>query len=90
MEFEDMFLNMEGVAQWAAYRFAKVHAGSDLSDAAIVEFVRDSRRYWSQEEGLALFLLIDAMMPEWKTRVFGPTLVSPFALLEEALRLRVE
>lgn len=85
-EFEDLFLNMEGAGQWAAYRFAKAQAGPGSRDAAIVEFVRANRKYWSQEEGLALFLLLDAMVPAWQARVFSRMLVWPFALLEEVVR----
>ena len=85
-EFEDLFLSIEGAGQWAAYRFAKAQAGPAASDAATVIFVRDNRKYWSQEEGLALFLLLDAYVPDWQVRVFSPTLISPLALLEEVLR----
>ena len=85
-EFENLFLSMEGAGQWAAYRFAKAQAGPAASDAATVTFVRDNRKYWSQEEGLALFLLLDAYVPDWQARVFGPTLISPMALLEGGLR----
>ena len=47
--------------------------------------MRDDRRYWSQELGLALFVLLDAMVPDWQKRIFEPLPPSPFALLEEAL-----
>ena len=69
----------------ARQRRARYLTGKERG-AAIVEFVRASRTYWSQEEGLAPFLVIDLMLPEWKTSVFGTTLVSPFGLLENALR----
>ena len=77
---------MEGAGQWAAYRFAKAQAGPAGSDAATVTFVRDNRKYWSQEGRFALFLLLDAYVPDWQTRVFSSTPISPMALLEEALR----
>ena len=34
-----------------------------------------------QEEGLALFLLIDAFVPDWQHRIFGSTYVSPVEML---------
>ena len=55
------------------------------NDAEALRLVRDNRKYWSQDEGLALFLLVDALVPGWQARVFSATPASPFALLEEAL-----
>jgi hypothetical protein len=83
-ELESLFLTMEGVGQWAAYRLAKARPGG--SDVEALKLVRDNRKYWSQDEGLALFLLIDALVPDWQSRVFTPMPASPFALLEEATR----
>jgi hypothetical protein len=81
-ELESLFLTMEGVGQWTAYRLTKSRGATD---ADALKLVRDNRRYWSQDEGLALFLLIDALVPGWQARIFTPTPVSPFALLEEAV-----
>jgi hypothetical protein len=72
-EVEPMFLNMEGVATWAAY--SVMPKGADLEHVA--------GRWWSQEEGLVLFLLLDRFDPAWKTRVFGEDVPSPFAMLAE-------
>ena len=85
-ELEDVFFAMEGSAQWAAYRWARLQSPPAVTDDAVRRFVRDDRKYWSQDEGLALYLLIDAMVPGWQTRTFTDAIVSPFALLEEALR----
>ncbi len=85
-ELEDVFFAMEGSAQWATYRWARLQAAPDVGDEAVIRFVRDNRNYWSQDEGLALYLLIDALVPGWQRRTFGDTIVSPFVLLEEAIR----
>jgi hypothetical protein len=82
-ELESLFLTMEGVGQWAAYRLTKIRAGGN--DVEALKLVRDNRRYWSQDAGLALFLIIDAMVPRWQARVFTDTPASPYALLEEAV-----
>ena len=82
-ELESLFLTMEGVGQWAAYQLARTRAGGN--DAEALRLVRDNRKYWSQDEGLALFLLVDALVPDWQARVFSATPASPFTLLEEAL-----
>ncbi len=82
-EIESLFLTMEGVGQWAAYRLTKARIGSETET---LRLVRDNRRFWSQDEGLALFLLIDALVPDWRARVFSDTPPSPFALLDEAVK----
>ena len=82
-ELEELFLTMEGVGQWAAYQLARMRAGG--SDAEALRLVRDNRKYWSQDEGMALFLLVDALVPNWQSRVFAPAPTSPFALLAEAV-----
>lgn len=72
-EIEPMFLNMEGVATWASY--SVIPKGVDLEHVA--------GKWWSQEEGLVLFLLLDRFAPNWKARVFGEDVPSPFAMLAE-------
>jgi hypothetical protein len=82
-EIEGVFLTMEGVAQWAAFRLAETR-GSSRGVPALA-LVRDNRKYWSQDQGLALFLLLDAMVPGWQARMLEPLAPSPFMLLEEAV-----
>jgi hypothetical protein len=82
-EVESLFLMLEGVGQWAAYRLSKARAGNELE---AIRLMRDDRRYWSQDQGLALFLLIDALVPGWQKRIFTDTPASPYSLLEEALK----
>jgi len=55
------------------------------SDAEVLKLVRDNRRYWSQDQGLALFLLLDVLVPNWQARIFQNEPASPFTLIEEAL-----
>jgi hypothetical protein len=74
-EVEPIFLNMEGVASWAAYTVVG-HGGDPMAF---------SGRFWSQQEGLFLFLLLDRFEPRWKTRVFESPPPSPFEMLRHAL-----
>jgi hypothetical protein len=85
-EIEGLFLTMEGMGQWAAYKLTKARGQLGPSDAVALNLVRDDRRYWSQDAGLALFLLIDAMVPGWQERVVDTLPPSPYQLLEEALK----
>jgi hypothetical protein len=104
-EIESLFLTMEGVGQWAAYKLIEARGalgmkdagrgpapvstarGSSRADAALdpLRLVRDNRRYWSQDQGLALFLLLDLLVPDWQARIFQPVPASPLILLEDAL-----
>jgi len=83
-EIESLFLLLEGVGQWAAYRLSHARNGSE---AQSLRLMRDDRRYWSQDEGLALFILIDALLPGWQQRVFAASPATPFELLEQAVRV---
>ena len=84
-EIESLFLTMEGAAQWAAYRLARARGRAQQAPQLALNLVRDDSRYWSQEQGLALFLLLDALVPNWQDRVMTRIPPSPFALLEEAV-----
>jgi hypothetical protein len=75
-----------GVAVWAWFKLSQIDPRFDIGVKAPV--IERARNTWSQAEGLALFLLIDSMVSDWRERVLGPSLASPFALLEEALGTR--
>jgi hypothetical protein len=84
-EIEGLFLTLEGIGQWAAYRLTKARGQLGPSDAESLNLVREDRKYWSQDEGLALFLLIDGMVPGWQQRMFEAVPPSPYSLLQEAV-----
>jgi hypothetical protein len=84
-EIETLFLTMEGAGQWAAYKLLKARGLVGSSDAEVLDLVRDNRRYWSQDQGLALFLLLDVLVPNWQARIFQTEPASPLTLIEEAL-----
>jgi hypothetical protein len=79
---EQAFLDIEGIAQWAA--LAAVRGELDLSTRYAIRSVRDVD-YWSQDEGLALYLVLDAFVPEWQRRMFTPDAPTSIALIQQAL-----
>jgi hypothetical protein len=81
---EDVFLNMEGVACWSAFQLARTRDPGTPA-ARVLERFRGNRKFWSQEEGLALFLALDRFEPAWRARVFPPELASPVELLAAAV-----
>lgn len=85
-ELEDLFLNMEGAAVWAAYTLSRLDPAFDMG---IEDPAADRKRNtWSQDRGLALFLLVDDLVAGWKGRVLGPEVESPYALLGEVVGRR--
>jgi len=82
-ELEEIFLTMEGAANWAAYRSA-VNGGITEAEAQAV--IRGGRKYWSQDEGLALFLVIDALLPNWQRRAFADKNATALDLLADAVK----
>jgi hypothetical protein len=83
---EDLFLNLEGVAEWVRFRLHRERPGPWKSDAEIVDFIRGRSNEWAQDEGLALYLLIERFVPDWRSTLLGPDLESPVAALERSLR----
>ena len=83
--YDDLFLSMEGVGQWDAYAWLSDPKGAGLTTDAAREKMRGKRRWWSQEEGLGLFLVIDRFVPNWAAQAFG----SPPALAIDLLRQAV-
>jgi hypothetical protein len=82
-EVEDIFLTMEGVANWAGYRAA---IGDGLDARTASKLIRRSGKNWSQEEGILLFMIIDSLLPNWQRIAFGDKRVSIVDLLERAVR----
>ena len=71
--YDDIFLTMEGFGQWVAYAWLSDAKGGGLTQAAAEEKMRGRKRWWSQEEGLSLFLVIDRFVPDWPQRAFAPS-----------------
>jgi hypothetical protein len=81
---EQLLLDMEGAGQWAAL----AHLGYSRPKASVdqlIRVVRDSRSYWSQDEGLALYLAVDALVPGWQQLAFSDEPKSALELLAGAL-----
>lgn len=82
---EDLFLSMEGVGQWAGYLALVDSAGGGMPSAQALPFMRRGGRHWSQDEGLALLLVLDRLAPAAPAALFGS---SPSTVLEQ-LRIAV-
>jgi len=67
---DDVFLTMEGMGQWLIYKYFRSPEGGSLSPADAERGVRRGGRWWSQDEGLALMLVVDRLLPGWQQRAF--------------------
>ena len=84
-ELEALFLNMEGVAEWVRFKLHQADLAWPNADADIIAFLRGQENSWSQDQGLALVLLLDRMVPDWKRKILGPKMTSPWVTLREAI-----
>ena len=80
---EQILLDIEGAAQWAVW--AHVGNSTRLRVDERTSIVRGSGHYWSQEQGLALYLLLDALVPDWPRQMFSANPPSSLDLLVAAL-----
>ena len=65
---DEVSLTTEGLGQWVAYKWLTERRG--LAPSLVLSKLRGP--YWSQDEGLALLLLIDRLVPRWQSRLFSP------------------
>jgi hypothetical protein len=80
-ELEDLFLTMEGVAQWASYRWLIDPRGGGLTGSNALDAFRRGGRRWSQDEGIALYLVIDRLVSDWRRQAFADRPASALELL---------
>jgi hypothetical protein len=78
---DDIFLTMEGIAQWAAYSWLVDENGGRFAPDVAVPGMRRGGRQWSQDEGMAIFLLIDRLVPGWQARAFAAEPATAMQLL---------
>ena len=57
-----------------------------LTRAAAVDKMLGRRRWWAQDEGLGLYLVVDRLLPAWPSLVFHEPSIGAVPLLERALK----
>lgn len=85
-EAEDVWLTMEGSAQWAAYKWA-----IDPNGGAVPPERTQFRtgKWWSQVQGFALFMVLDRLAgDQWKRHAFGDGAKTALQMLDEALAVK--
>lgn len=87
-EIEEVFLTMEGLGQHAMYAWLVHPQGGKLPKELAIAGVRRGGKWWSQDEGLALFLLLEQKIPssKWGRLFFEDKVISVVELLEQKQR----
>jgi hypothetical protein len=67
---DDVFLTMEGMGQFLIYSYFRSPEGGGASAADALRGVRRGGKWWTQDEGLALMLVVDRLLPGWQQRAF--------------------
>ena len=83
---EEVFLSMEGTGQWSAYLWLVDPEGGAMRPDEALPFIRRGGRRWSQDEGLALLLVLSRLAPHAPRELFAPSASTVLPLLRAALR----
>lgn len=83
---EQVFLDLEGVAQWVSLHVTtrSVTLPRGVAFASLLTRFRATREFWSEDQGLMLILVLDAMVPAWQHRMFRRGGLTAVQLLEAA------
>lgn len=86
-EIDEFFLTMEGIGQYSQYAWLIHKQGANLPIDKVIAGMRRGGRWWSQDEGMVLFLLLAQLSPSknWAASMFGIQTVSIVSLLNEEL-----
>lgn len=83
-ELDNIFLSMEGLGQYVAVAWLVHPRGGNIPFNTAIEGFRRKRNQWSQEEGLALFLVLTRLSnPDWNKTMFSKEPVSVLELLNK-------
>ena len=87
-EIDDFFLTMEGLGQFTMYVWLIHPKGGNIPADIALKGVRRGGRSWSQEEGLALFLILEKLSkPErWCKLMFGNKTESVIELITAKIK----
>lgn len=87
VEMDDIFLTMEGLGQFMIVSWLTNPKGGNYPLDIAIKATRRGGKWWSQDEGLALFLILDKMTnPNWKT-MFSDHPVNVIQLIEKEIKV---
>ncbi|WP_282628094.1 hypothetical protein [Empedobacter sedimenti] len=73
VQIDDFFLTMEGFGQYSMFLWLKHPKGGNIKKETAIRGVRRGGKWWSQDEGFALFLILDELTSakNWAKDMFG-------------------
>ena len=88
VQIDNFFLTMEGLGQYSMYLWLTHPKGGNIKINTAIEGVRRKKKWWSQDEGFALFLILDklAKPQSWAKEMFGEKTESVVSLINKQLR----
>jgi hypothetical protein len=87
-QIDEIFLTMEGFGQFTMYKWLTHKLGANLPPEIAVKGVRRGGKQWSQDEGFALFLILEnfSKPKNWAEKMFGIKTESVINLIEQELK----
>lgn len=86
VDLDNVFLSMEGTGQFAMMAWLAHPEGGGVDQETAVQAARRNKNWWSQEEGLALFMALDRLTDiRWGEDMFSENPADAVTLLEKAL-----
>ncbi len=84
---DEFFLTMEGLGQYTMYAWLTHERGANLPAEIVLKGVRRGGKSWSQDEGLALFLILEKFSKpkKWAKKMFGNETESVINLVSREL-----
>lgn len=88
LSIDELFLTMEGMGQYSMLLWLTHPQGGNLHNTQAIAGVRRGGKWWSQDEGLALFLVLDQLSEtkEWAKDMFGTETQSVMQLIRKLMK----
>lgn len=84
---EDLFLTMEGLGQYSMYLWLIHPKGGNFNKKVAIDGVRKTKKWWSQEQGFAMFLVLEKISKskKWAKELFGHKTSTITSIIEKKL-----
>lgn len=84
---EDFFITMEGFGQYSMYLWLIHPKGGNYNRQVAIEGVIKNKKWWSQEEGFAMFLVMDKVSKskKWTKKMFSQKSATITSILERRI-----
>lgn len=86
-EIDNLFLTIEGLGQYSMFLWLTHPRGGNIKREMAIKGVRRGGKWWSQDEGFALFLILEKLSPpgKWGKGMFGSETESVVDLISRKL-----